>query len=253
MKIQAEGFALAAVSYDSQDVLRSFADRHGITFPLLSDPGSKTITAWGLLNQAATGREAGIPHPGTFLIDRQGRVVERAFEADYRERSTGASVLTRLGASIDPVGATSAVGRQISARAGTSDAAVSPGRRLTLIVDVTPAPQMHVYAPAQQGYIPIALTVDASQDYRAAPPRFPPPGTYFFAPLKETVKVYDAPFRITQQITLGLARDLRERATARGTLVITGRLDYQACDDAVCYRPDSIPLTWRVALVPFER
>ncbi len=220
----------------------------------MSDPGSQAIRAWGLLNEAGTGREAGIPHPGTFLIDPSGRVIERAFEANYRERSSGASILARLGAKVEAVAATTVSGKQISAKAGTSDAEVSPGKRLTLIVDVTPGPKMHVYSPEQIGYIPIKVTLEESVDYRAASPAaFPPPGTYYFEPLKETVKVYDAPFRITQEITLALTRELRQRASARETLTIRGTLDYQACDDAVCYRPDSIPLVWTIKLVPFQQ
>lgn len=241
------------MSYDSPDVLRRFAERQGIAFPLLSDPGSRTIAAWGLQNQQASGREAGIPHPGTFLIDRAGRVVERAFEANYRERMTGTSVLVRLGARVDPVGAADVAGQQVSVRAGTSDREVAPGQRLTLIVDVVPGPRMHVYAPGQQGYIPVTLALAASADYRAAEPRFPPPGTYFFAPLKETVSVYGVPFRITQEITLALTRELRERAAARERLTIAGELAYQACDDTVCYRPDRLPLTWNVTLRPFQQ
>jgi len=194
-----------------------------------------------------------VPHPGTFLIDRQGRVVERAFEANYRERVTGASLLSSLGVRVEPLGARTAAGKQVSVSLGTSDEAVAPGSRLTLIVDVTPAPKMHVYAPGQPNYIPISITLGESLDYRAAPVRFPTPTSYYFEPLKETVQVYDAPFRLTQEITLGLSRELRARAAARETLTITGELDYQACDDAVCYRPDTVRLAWSVRLIPFQR
>jgi hypothetical protein len=147
---------------------------------------------------------------------------------------------------VDPAGAADVVGQQISARVGTSDREVAPGRRLTLMVDVVPGPTMHVYAPGQEGYIPITLTLAASGDYRAAGPRFPPPGTYFFAPLKETVRVYGAPFRITQEITLSLTRELRERAPRREQMTIVGELAYQACDDTVCYRPVRIPVSWKL-------
>ena len=37
-------------SYDPPDVLRAFAAKHGITFPLLSDSGSAIIRRYGLLN-----------------------------------------------------------------------------------------------------------------------------------------------------------------------------------------------------------
>jgi len=31
---------------------------------------------------------------------------------------------------------------------------------------------------------------------------------------------------------------------------ITGTLEYQACDDKLCYNPTSVPLSWTVALTP---
>ena len=41
---------LAAISYDAVDVLSAFAQEQGITFPLLSDLGSRTIREYGILN-----------------------------------------------------------------------------------------------------------------------------------------------------------------------------------------------------------
>ena len=44
-----------------------------ITFPLLSDPESKTIDAYHIRNEAAKGKAVGVPNPGTFIIDQAGR------------------------------------------------------------------------------------------------------------------------------------------------------------------------------------
>ena len=33
-------------------------------------------------------------------------------------------------------------------------------------------------------------------------------------------------------------------------LVLTGTLEYQACDDSICYNPTSIPLTWTLKFRP---
>jgi DsbC/DsbD-like thiol-disulfide interchange protein len=241
------------VSYDSVETLKAFADQHTITFPMLSDAGSKTITAWGLLNRAATGRTAGIPHPGTFIVDRQGVVRSRFFETEYQERSTATSILTRLG--LDAGGDVREIeSAQARFRVSASDATVAPGERVTLRIDVTPGTRMHVYAPGQAGYIPIALTLDATPDVRVAHPMvYPESGTYYFAPLKETVRVYEKPFRLTQDVTLALTPALRKRATAGETLRLTGTLEYQACDDKVCYRPQSVPMDWTMTLVPLGR
>jgi hypothetical protein len=257
--IRRQGLGLAAISYDSVETLKAFGDKHGITFPLLSDEGSKTIDAWGLRNREATGRQAGIPHPGTFVIDRAGRVTSRAFEQAYQERETAASILAGLQAgsagSKDPglQAGTTVTARYLSVRLSASDRIAAPGHRVALFVDVTPGPKIHVYAPGQKGYIPIALTLDPSPDFKAGASRFPPSREYLFAPLKERVQVFDRPFRIAQDVTLALTPALRRRALAKDTLTVTGTLEYQACDDQVCFRPDSVPVRWSIALTPIER
>ena len=245
---------LAAISYDSVETLRAFAGKHGITFPLLSDSGSKTIDAWGLRNREATGRAAGVPHPGTFVIDPAGRILTRAFEAAYQERETAASILTGAGAdSAKRSGTVEVAGRYLRAAVSVSDTLVAPGQRVTLIADITPGPNIHVYAPGQQGYLPIELKPAASPDFKAAAARFPPSREYLFAPLNERVQVFDRPFRILQEVTLALSPSLRQRATAKETLTIAATLDYQACDDKVCFKPESLALGWNLGLMPIER
>ena len=123
-----------------------------------------------------------------------------------------------------------------------------PGATITLYAHVTPQPKMHVYAPGQKDYISIELATDEAAEFKAARPDYPTPVDFYYAPLRETVKVYDKPFRIAQNVTLASTADLRRRAAAGEALTITGTLDYQACDDAVCYRPDTLKLTWRVPL-----
>jgi hypothetical protein len=250
--IKGQGLGLAAISYDSVATLKAFADRQGITFPLLSDEGSATIKAWGLLNEQAAGRSAGIPHPGTFVLDARGTVISRAFEQAYQERDTAASILASLGSG-PPAQGQPIAAQYVTVRATASDQTAAPGHRVTLLLDVTAGPKMHVYAPGQAGYVPIELTLEGSADFRSAPVRYPAPKPYRFAPLNETVQTYDGAFRLAQDVTLALTPALRQRANARETLTIRGTLDYQACDDKVCYRPDRVAVTWTIGLAPLGR
>src|SRR5437763_10684353 len=88
---------LAAISYDSVAVLKSFSERKGITFPLLSDPDSKIIRSFGILNETVdkTNPFFGIPNPGTYVLDAKGVVIAKYFEDDYKERDTASSILVR--------------------------------------------------------------------------------------------------------------------------------------------------------------
>jgi DsbC/DsbD-like thiol-disulfide interchange protein len=116
-----------------------------------------------------------------------------------------------------------------------------PGARVSLFVDVTPKPKMHVYAPDQKEYIPISLTLMPDDAFTAQPVKYPKPEKYFFAPLKETQLVYSKPFRIAQPVTVA-------RTVTDPTLTVKGTLRYQACDDAICYVPQDIPVSWTIGL-----
>ena len=76
------------ISYDSPEALKRYSDKATITVPLLSDPGSKTIDAYHIRNEAARGKAEGVPNPGTFILDREGVIRAKLFLEGYRQRHT---------------------------------------------------------------------------------------------------------------------------------------------------------------------
>ena len=122
----------------------------------------------------------------------------------------------------------------------TSAATVAPGKPVSLYVDVVPKAKMHVYAPDQTDYIPIELKVETAPGFRAQAIRYPASEQFYFEPLKETQRVYSKSFRITQPITVA--------QNAASTLTVKGTVRYQACDDAICYLPQTIAVSWKVAV-----
>ena len=91
--MEAAGIALVGISYDSPEALKRAASKHQITFPLLSDEGSKTIDAYGIRNQEAAGSFAGIPHPTTFVVDDKGVIRAKLFHEGYKERHTSEELI----------------------------------------------------------------------------------------------------------------------------------------------------------------
>jgi len=81
------------ISYDSPAVLKLAASKHQISFPLLSDEGSRTIDAYGIRNREATGQFAGIPHPTTFVVDELGVIRAKLFHEGYKERHTSEELI----------------------------------------------------------------------------------------------------------------------------------------------------------------
>jgi peroxiredoxin len=87
-EIEATGGQLVAISYDSTAILKRFAAKSAITYPLLADAGSKTIDAFGIRNREAPERWNGIPYPGTFVIGTNGVIRAKIFLEGYKERHT---------------------------------------------------------------------------------------------------------------------------------------------------------------------
>ena len=114
------------------------------------------------------------------------------------------------------------------------------GARLALFVDVAPKPGIHVYAPGSNDYIPITVKLTPQAEVKFGKVAYPKSETMTFA--DEKVPVFQKPFRLTQDITLD------KSAKAGSTVTVAGTVNYQACDDRVCYPPESAPVSWTVVV-----
>ena len=249
-----EGLGLVAVSYDPVPILADFAARRGITFPLLSDEGSAVIRAYGILNTGVptTNATYGIPHPGTFILNAKGEVTSRFFESAYQERNTMTSVLVKLGSKID-VRATKMSAPHLTVTTYLTDRVAAPGTRFAVVLDVVPGSRVHVYAPGVTGYIPIALAVEGQPGLLTRATQFPKPDDYFFKPLNEHVPVYQRPFRIVEDLAIDPSPPAVAALKDRTEMSLRGALTYQACDDQVCFTPQSLPITWTIGLRALDR
>jgi len=254
--LKRRGLGLAAVSYDSVAILKDFATRKKIAFPLLSDPESRVIRAFGILNEAdyPPGQLAhGVPYPGTFVIDAQAVVRYKFFEKTYIERWTAASFLTLAGET-PLVSAQDTSTATFVLRTASSSREAAPGQRVTLVLDFEMKPTMHAYAPGVHGYRSLRLRLDPQPLLTVHETAFPAPHPHHFAPLHETVPIFEGRFRITQDVTLAGGRDFTELLkTADPTVTVTGTLEYQVCSDRVCYAPAALPVHWTISVLPLDR
>jgi DsbC/DsbD-like thiol-disulfide interchange protein len=137
--------------------------------------------------------------------------------------------------------------RHLTLTTSASAREVPQGGRVTLFVDIAPKPKMHVYSPEQKDVIPIALRIEATDGVRSGATTFPKPEKYFFAPLKETQLVYSRPFRLAHEITLDAANG-HQAGSSDLPIAISGTVRYQACDDAICYLPQTVPVSWQLTI-----
>ena len=280
-ELENSGISVAAISYDSEEVLADFANRRSITFPLLSDDDSSVIRAFGIYNTVAEegvgpNRDdpeiaadyakyvsavgtapvvVGTPYPGTFMLDATGRVGARFFEEFYAERNTTSNVMLNLGIGLSPIAAVQGETAQLKFTAYPSTPAVTAGTKFSLAVDVDPGPDMHVYAPGAEskGYRVIGLRLDPNEHVRFEPVEYPDSEIYYFEPLDEYVPVYQQPFTVLQEAVVGASRETQAALRELDALTISGSLEYQACDDAICYNPVSIPVAFTLDLELLDR
>jgi hypothetical protein len=112
-------------------------------------------------------------------------------------------------------------------RLSQSNATAAAGNRVSLVLDFWMGETKHAYAPGVQGYRPLALHLDAQPLVTVHEPVYPVPRDYVYAPLQETVPVFEGRFRVLQDVTLAGGRQVVKRLRMGDTtLTITGRLDY---------------------------
>ncbi len=254
-EIKAQGLGLVSITYDAPDSLKKFSGSRGITFPLVSDPGSAIIKRYGLFNNTVDPKTSayGIPHPGTFIVDPKGVVVARFFEDAYQERYTAATILATLGATPEGGSAVTAQTAHLSMTATISDGVAAPGHRLTIVAAVTPQPAMHLYAPGKHDYQVVRLTIDPQPWLKTHDTEYPPSEIYHFKPLDERVEVYSKPFRLLRDVTLLATPEMQKQLASMPSVQITGALEYQACNDTVCFNPTRVPVSFTVTLKTLDR
>ena len=87
-EIEAAGGQVVTISYDSPETLKRVAAKREVTFLLLSDPGSKTIDAFGIRSIEPKEKAKGLPSPGIFIIDQKGIIRAKLFHRGYAQRAT---------------------------------------------------------------------------------------------------------------------------------------------------------------------
>jgi hypothetical protein len=124
--------------------------------------------------------------------------------------------------------------------ASTVAVAGAPGAKVSLLVDVTPKAGVHVYAPGSNDYIAVAIKLNPLPAITTGKVAYPKSEIMTFA--DEKVPVFAKAFQLTQEVTLA------KSVKAGDVVVVSGKVTYQACDDRVCYPPESAPVSWSIGV-----
>jgi peroxiredoxin len=99
-EIQKRGYGLAALSYDSPEILAAFTAKRNIAYTLLSDPKSEVIDLYKLRDpQYPPGSRAyGVPRPIIFVLDPDGIIKAKLYEESFKDRPPVTAVISKLDA-----------------------------------------------------------------------------------------------------------------------------------------------------------
>ncbi len=219
--LENEGLRIAAVSYDSEETLRSFAEKYQIRFPLLSDRDSAVIRSFGIFNtNIAPGLRAhGVPHPVEYLVAPDGMVIRKYFVPNYQHRVTASAVILReFGVSGENAPRVTLQSGAVTVEIGLSNAKAFAGQELSFFAKFAFAPGWHVYPDT------LVMFDDA--------------------------KVIRQSFEFGETFQ-GLGTLLLKFPLEAGKITLSGQVRFQQCSETVCEPPETIPFELPLILEPF--
>ena len=245
--LEREGVRIAAVSYNSQKILKNFAEQYRIGFPLLSDSDSAVIRSFGILNSniAPELRAHGVPHPVQYLVAPDGTVTRKYFVPNYQHRVAASTVALReFGVASEAAPVVTLQSGALTVQVGLSTEQAFAGQEVGFFAAFALAPGWHVYgATVPVNYTPTSILFDdakiVSQTFE-----LPPAVPLRIAALGETLPVYSGSFRGLGSVLLKYPLD-EGRSTLRGTI------RSQQCSDMVCEPPEMLAFELPLTLQPF--
>jgi len=248
------GAEFYALSYDEPDALADFATEFGIAYPLLSDPESDVIRAFGILNTLVPEDDHpwfGMPFPGVYVTDAAGVITAKFFENHLALRPTVQQLARAVAGDIiddelvvgDPPG-------EIDVDVQMGLEPLSPGVQRDLVVTFRLPTGQHIYGePVPDGLVATAIEFD--DGVIALEPSAPPTTLHVLEGTGEELNVYEGDavgtVRIHQPVAIsgGMARHPGDSGPVAR---ISGAVTFQACDDEACGLPQRVPFEFDVPI-----
>jgi hypothetical protein len=130
--------------------------------------------------------------------------------------------------------------QHVTVVAGASAPSVAPGGTVSLWLDVAPKTGVHVYAQGAKEFQPAKLVISPNPQITLGKPVYPPSVPLAVIGIAAPVPVYSKTFRVVQPIVVA------KTVAHGGAVILSGTLNYEACDDRECYPPATLPAYWRI-------
>ena len=240
------GIKIYAISYDDCEVLAEFSEKQGIPFPLLSDIDSEVIRAYGILNDQVAPEDGffyGIPYPGVYVTDKEGRVAAKFFHGTYKKRDSAELLIAAAtGNLVLEPDAPSATGGDddivlnVSLQGGRGN--LRQGMVREIVVRFELPEGLHIYGePVPEGMVATEVTIEGAPGLMVEPAVLPPTHTLALRGTGHELQVWSGTvdIRVPVYAASELATEVAPLAHESTTVDVVVR--YQACDTIrVSYR-----------------
>lgn len=256
-KFQAAGIELYAISYDDQEVLAEFSEKQNIPYCLLSDIKSEVIRRYGILNDQVSREDAfleGIPYPGVYVTDEEGKVVAKFFHDTYKKRDSPEmlidAALGRLEISEDAPSVSGGDEEvKISAFVHGGKGTIRQGILRQLVVRFDLGEGFHIYGePVPKGMIPTSVSVTGPSGLVIEAPVFPPTEILRLESMGMELPVWGGSVDIVIPFYAIGELVSETRPLDSDSIDMSIGVRYQACNDEVCYPPKTETLSLQLAL-----
>ena len=208
-----------------------------------------------MFNRATERGFYGIPFPGVYVTDGEGRVAEKFFHRHYATRTSAGTIrdsaIGRILAKHEAP--TAELGDEhVEVSVFLADEALKFEYASTLHVRFDVAEGYHIYAdPLPDGFIASTATVVPTKGVRLGEPVYPATRKRKFPQLDVTLNVYEEgatdiaiPIALNAEI---LNWPIQDKPTS---IEIPVDVVYQACSETVCYVPKEETVTIEVPIEP---
>jgi hypothetical protein len=238
-------------------VLRDFAEKQRIPYPLLSDVDSQVIQSYRILNTEVERDDAflfGIPFPGVYVADEQGVVVAKFFHDSYKKRDSPELLIdAALGrVTIDAEAPRASAGDddvKLTVALHGGKGSLRQGIRREIVARFELADGLHIYgAPVPEGLVPTTVEVAGPPGLVIEDPITPPTERLHLESLDVDLEVWSGQvdIRIPVYPVGELASETRPLDTDATHVQVTVR--YQACNDDSCLLPRTEKLSLEIPL-----
>lgn len=242
------GYGLAALSYDSPEILQEFAQRRKIEYPLLSDAGSHWLTQSGLVNAEAGSFARGVAQPAILVLDREGKITQTVQESAYQGRLTGGGLVQLLAGT--PVPSQDSAPERVTVLQHQSDTEVTAGSIFWVDLQVLLPKGYHLYGPAATGVVPVSLQFTPHDFCEVPEVNYPPaPATRV---LDEVVPAYQGSVTFRARVELKYDKQTREHLTLLDQMPLQATFQYQVCSDTLCMSPQTQTVRWKFRYLPLD-